>query len=108
MCCALTKGRGTRERFGGLSSDREACEESSVCRLWSFTSWIIHRSIRFDEQVRSILRKLPKHFITGVISGRSLAKIRAFVDVPGLFYAGSHGFEILAPHYLAAGFGSNP
>ena len=43
------------------------------------------------------MRELPKHFVTGVISGRSLGKIRTFVDVPGLFYAGSHGFDILAP-----------
>lgn len=43
------------------------------------------------------MRELPKHFVTGVISGRSLGKIRKFVDVPGLFYAGSHGFDILAP-----------
>ena len=35
--------------------------------------------------------------MTGIITGRSLAKIRAFVGVPGLFYAGSHGFDIRAP-----------
>lgn len=58
-----------------------------------------------DEQVRSILRELPKHFITGVISGRSLRKIRSFVGVPGLFYAGSHGFDILAPTHPSKGLG---
>ncbi|CAN0492747.1 unnamed protein product, partial [Discosporangium mesarthrocarpum] len=48
-------------------------------------------------KVRSILRELPKHFVTGVVSGRGLKKIRDFVNVPGLFYAGSHGFDILVP-----------
>ncbi|CAN0476899.1 unnamed protein product, partial [Ectocarpus sp. 8 AP-2014] len=50
-----------------------------------------------SERVRTVLTELPKHFITGVISGRSLGKIRAFVRVKGLFYAGSHGFDILSP-----------
>jgi hypothetical protein len=48
-------------------------------------------------QVRDTLRALPNHYVTGIVSGRSLAKIRNFVGVPGLFYAGSHGFDILAP-----------
>lgn len=56
-----------------------------------------------SERVRAILRELPKYFVTGVISGRSLGKIRAFVDVPGLFYAGSHGFDILAPSWWCPG-----
>ncbi|CAM9583480.1 unnamed protein product, partial [Chrysoparadoxa australica] len=50
-----------------------------------------------NEEVRATLRELPKHYITGVVSGRSLAKIRRFVDVDGLFYAGSHGFDIFTP-----------
>ena len=35
-----------------------------------------------------------ENFITGVISGRSLADVSAKVDVPGLLYVGNHGFEI--------------
>eukprot|EP00611_Tribonema_gayanum_P010071 TRINITY_DN1999_c0_g1_i1.p1 TRINITY_DN1999_c0_g1~~TRINITY_DN1999_c0_g1_i1.p1 ORF type:complete len:497 (+),score=121.49 TRINITY_DN1999_c0_g1_i1:97-1587(+) len=50
-----------------------------------------------SEEVRETLRELPKHYVTGIVTGRSLAKIRTFVNVPGLFYAGSHGFDILAP-----------
>eukprot|EP00903_Cladosiphon_okamuranus_P009996 g9481.t2 len=50
-----------------------------------------------SERVRAVLTELPKHFITGIVSGRSLGKIRAWVGVKGLFYAGSHGFDILAP-----------
>ncbi|KAG5189920.1 trehalose-phosphatase-domain-containing protein [Tribonema minus] len=47
--------------------------------------------------VRDTLRALPSHFVTGIVTGRSLAKIRNFVDVPGIIYAGSHGYDILAP-----------
>lgn len=32
-----------------------------------------------------------------VISGRDLADIRARVGIPGLWYAGSHGFELIGP-----------
>ena len=32
-----------------------------------------------------------------VVSGRSLADIRRRIGVPGLWYAGSHGFELVAP-----------
>ena len=35
-----------------------------------------------------------ENFITGIISGRSLADVSTKVDVPGLVYAGNHGFEI--------------
>ncbi len=34
------------------------------------------------------------NFITGIISGRSLPDVSAKVDVPGLLYAGNHGFEM--------------
>jgi len=33
----------------------------------------------------------------GIVSGRSLAEVKKMVDVPGIFYAGNHGFEIEGP-----------
>ncbi|MDY6997531.1 MAG: trehalose-phosphatase, partial [Actinomycetota bacterium] len=45
----------------------------------------------------AMLRELAAHCPVAVISGRSLADIRARVAVPGLWYAGSHGFELVAP-----------
>lgn len=50
-----------------------------------------------SDEVRDLLNVLPQHYVTGIVSGRSLSKIRNFVGVPGLYYAGSHGFDILAP-----------
>ncbi len=43
------------------------------------------------------LRSLARHCPVAVISGRSLDDIRARVGVPGLWYAGSHGYELLTP-----------
>ncbi|WP_233716535.1 trehalose-phosphatase [Mycolicibacterium vinylchloridicum] len=32
-----------------------------------------------------------------VLSGRDLADVRSRINIPGLWYAGSHGFEVIAP-----------
>lgn len=47
---------------------------------------------------RETLEKLHGKFTTGVITGRSLDKIQKFVDIPQLYYAGSHGFDITGPN----------
>ncbi len=43
------------------------------------------------------LRALSATAPVTIVSGRDLADIRARVDVPGIWYAGSHGFELCAP-----------
>jgi len=43
------------------------------------------------------LRALAIRYPVAVLSGRDLADIRARVGIPGLWYAGSHGFEMVAP-----------
>ncbi len=50
-------------------------------------------------EARVTLESLSKQdrYVTGIISGRSLADILARVDVPGLFYAGNHGLEMAGP-----------
>jgi len=50
-----------------------------------------------DEDVRTILQLLSRHYTTGIVTGRSLTKIQGFVNLPDLLYAGSHGFDIVAP-----------
>lgn len=47
---------------------------------------------------RETLEKLREKFTTGVITGRSLDKIQKFVNIPQLYYAGSHGFDITGPN----------
>jgi trehalose 6-phosphate phosphatase len=41
--------------------------------------------------------RAAEHVPVAIISGRDLEDVRAMVDVPGLAYAGSHGFDMLLP-----------
>lgn len=49
------------------------------------------------EPMRATLSKLAEHHTVAVISGRDLAKVRGFVQLDDVLYAGSHGFEIAGP-----------
>ena len=44
-----------------------------------------------------LLRKLAARHPTAIVSGRSVDKLREWVNVDGLYFAGSHGFEIVGP-----------
>jgi trehalose-phosphatase len=50
-----------------------------------------------DGETREALIDLAECLPVAIISGRDLADVRAMVDVPGLAYAGSHGFDMLLP-----------
>ena len=43
------------------------------------------------------LQHLAEHCPVAILSGRDLADIRDRVGIPGLWYAGSHGFELIGP-----------
>ena len=43
------------------------------------------------------LTRLATHCAVGVISGRSLAEVQARVGLTNVWYAGSHGFELVGP-----------
>jgi len=43
------------------------------------------------------LQKLAAHCAVAILSGRDLADVVERVGVPGIWYAGSHGFELTAP-----------
>jgi trehalose-phosphatase len=49
--------------------------------------------------MQQVLALLGQHgrFRLGIVSGRSLADLRAHIDGPGIFLAGNHGLEITAP-----------
>jgi trehalose-phosphatase len=46
-----------------------------------------------DEALELVAEVCP----IAILSGRDLADVRSRVDVPGLWYAGSHGFELTGP-----------
>ena len=50
-----------------------------------------------SEEMRETLMKLAERCTVGVISGRGLEDVRKRVAIDGIYYAGSHGFEIEGP-----------
>ena len=52
---------------------------------------------RMSQPMREALRRLSSRATVAVVSGRAREKIREFVDLSDLYYAGSHGFDIDGP-----------
>ncbi|XP_074319588.1 putative trehalose-phosphate phosphatase F [Silene latifolia] len=50
-----------------------------------------------SEDMRSAVKDVAKHFPTAIISGRSRDKVYEFVGLTELYYAGSHGMDIMSP-----------
>ena len=53
-----------------------------------------------SNSIREILRMLVANMPVAILSGRDLEDVRRRVDVEGIFYAGSHGFDIAGPREL--------
>ncbi len=53
-----------------------------------------------SEDTRKALMMLSDQCTVAVISGRDLKDVKARVGIDGIYYAGSHGFEIEGPEYL--------
>ncbi|XP_020519359.1 probable trehalose-phosphate phosphatase 4 isoform X2 [Amborella trichopoda] len=47
--------------------------------------------------MRSAVRDVARYFPTAIISGRRLEKVYEFVQLSDVYYAGSHGMDIMAP-----------
>ncbi len=52
------------------------------------------------DSTRTILRTLSAKIPVAILSGRELKDVRKRVDIDGMVYAGSHGFDIAGPHGL--------
>ncbi|XVE64347.1 hypothetical protein DITRI_Ditri07aG0094300 [Diplodiscus trichospermus] len=48
-------------------------------------------------EMRAAVREVAKYFPTSIISGRSRDKVKEFVQLNNIYYAGSHGLDIMAP-----------
>jgi 6-phosphofructokinase 2 len=57
-----------------------------------------HADAAISEDMRELVRELAGIFPVAVISGRGMADVKQRLDLPGLFYAGSHGYEISGPN----------
>lgn len=51
-----------------------------------------------SEQMRQTVQRLAKTYPASIVSGRARLKVKDFVQVEELWYAGSHGFDITGPH----------
>jgi len=52
---------------------------------------------KLSEEMRTALRMLSRKCPVAIVSGRDLADVRKLVSLDGIFYAGSHGFDISGP-----------
>ncbi|MFH1360641.1 MAG: trehalose-phosphatase [Candidatus Omnitrophota bacterium] len=50
-----------------------------------------------SEDMRQTLRELIKRYKVSIVSGRATDDVKGKVKLDGIFYAGSHGFEIVYP-----------
>ncbi|XP_057950442.1 trehalose-phosphate phosphatase B-like isoform X2 [Malania oleifera] len=50
-----------------------------------------------SDEMRSAVREVAKNFPTAIISGRSRDKVYEFVQLTEVYYAGSHGMDIMGP-----------
>jgi alpha,alpha-trehalase len=50
-----------------------------------------------SSQMRAILKTMAERCTVAIVSGRGLKDVQGCVDLKGLYYAGSHGFEIDGP-----------
>ncbi|WP_037324585.1 trehalose-phosphatase [Salinimicrobium terrae] len=57
-----------------------------------------HADAAISEEMRELVKKLAQIYPVAVISGRGMADVKQRMNVPGLYYAGSHGYEISGPN----------
>ncbi|KAJ4953761.1 hypothetical protein NE237_030593 [Protea cynaroides] len=61
-----------------------------------------------SNNMRSAVRNVAKHLPTAIISGRSRDKVFEFVGLTELYYAGSHGMDIMGPVRNSESVGDHP
>ncbi|GFP81084.1 trehalose-phosphate phosphatase a [Phtheirospermum japonicum] len=58
-----------------------------------------------SDPMRSAVREVARHFPTAIISGRSRDKVYEFVKLDEVYYAGSHGMDIMGPPMNVQSYG---
>ncbi|MDT0691098.1 trehalose-phosphatase [Salegentibacter sp. F188] len=56
-----------------------------------------HEDAAISEEMRDLVKQLSQVHPTAVVSGRGMKDVSQRVNLPELYYAGSHGFEISGP-----------
>ncbi|XP_010534066.1 PREDICTED: trehalose-phosphate phosphatase B-like isoform X2 [Tarenaya hassleriana] len=50
-----------------------------------------------SDEMREAVREVAAYFPTAIVTGRCVDKVRSFVKLAGIYYAGSHGMDIKGP-----------
>ena len=50
-----------------------------------------------SDEMRQVIIRLSSEFFVAVVSGREREEVESLVKIKGIFYAGSHGFDIAGP-----------
>jgi alpha,alpha-trehalase len=92
--------------LGSLSSIRDLLEDREPVVFLDYDGTLTPIVSRPEEAVlsqkmRALLEELCRFATVAVVSGRGLADVRERVGIPGIYYAGSHGFEISGPQGIA-------
>jgi hypothetical protein len=82
-------------------------QHSGIAPLLSTTGAHLQAKIPFVlllsfVQMRDTVQQVAHLFPTAIISGRGRDKVEGFVQLPELFYAGSHGMDIAGPKVCSA------
>ncbi|MFO8052431.1 MAG: trehalose-phosphatase [Candidatus Omnitrophota bacterium] len=54
---------------------------------------------KISESMRETVKKLAQKYPVSIVSGRMREDVQKLVGIEGLFYAGSHGFDIKGPNF---------
>ncbi|WP_037374213.1 trehalose-phosphatase [Salinimicrobium xinjiangense] len=57
-----------------------------------------HADAAISEEMRELVKRLAEIYPVAVISGRGMADVKKRLKLPGIYYAGSHGYEISGPN----------
>ena len=57
-----------------------------------------HADAAISEEMRELVKELAEIYQVAIISGRGMADVKQRVNLPDLYYAGSHGYEISGPN----------
>lgn len=57
-----------------------------------------HTDAAISEEMRGLVKELSQRYCIAVISGRGMADVKQRMNLPDLYYAGSHGYEISGPN----------
>ncbi|KAI8470444.1 MAG: trehalose-phosphatase-domain-containing protein [Monoraphidium minutum] len=94
--CLLTNFEGFREQLNGRRLAVFLDYDGTLTPIVSNPD-----EATMSDQMRDAVRQVAGMFPTAIISGRGREKVEAFVQLPELYYAGSHGMDIVGPRGAA-------